>query len=194
MAFDIFVQSLGFIAIAMNLIAVQFNTHGKIMLFKSLGSLLFAFQYLLLGAFAGMAMDLIGTIRNVIFTLNVKNNRSNKWCIVLFAIITLAFGVSTIILTWDTTLVTVSRWSNNADVILFLAIAISITSIVAKLLTTIAYGFKSPHVIRMTNIPSCACWIAYNFTVFSIAGIVNEIMTITSIVIAEIRFRKPKDN
>ena len=192
MFFDIFVQALGFIAIGMNLISVQFNTHGKIMLFKTLGSLLFALQYLLLGAFAGMAMDLIGTIRNIVFTNNVKKGRSNKFYIILFSIITLVFGVTAIALTWETTLKTLSRWSTNVGTITLLAVMISILSITAKLITTISYGFKSPHVIRMTNIPSSACWIIYNVMVFSIAGIVSDVITVASIIVAEIRVRKPK--
>ena len=77
--FDFIVQVIGFLAIAMNILAVQFNSHWKIMFFKSLGSFLFALQYLLLGAFTGMAMDIIGVIRNFIFAGNVKKGKSNKW-------------------------------------------------------------------------------------------------------------------
>ena len=67
--FEVFVQFLGYVAIACNLISVQFNKYGKIILFKTLGSLLFALQYFLLGAYTGMVMDLIGSARNIIFGL-----------------------------------------------------------------------------------------------------------------------------
>lgn len=193
MWWNIFIQALGFIAIGVNLIAVQFNTHGKIMLFKTLGSFLFALQYLLLGAYAGMVMDLIGTIRNIVFTYNVKNNKSNKWWIILFAIVTLILGLLTIILTWEKSILAVSHWSTDLTIATTLAVGLAVISIIAKLLTTVAYGFKDPHKIRLTNYPSSSLWLIYNFACFSIAGMVNEIMTLISLTIAEIRFRKPKE-
>ena len=75
---EIIAQIIGFLAIAMNIISVQFNTHFKIMLFKSLGSFLFCVQYLMLGAYPGFVMDFIGVIRNFVFAYNVKRNKSNK--------------------------------------------------------------------------------------------------------------------
>jgi hypothetical protein len=187
--FEIFVQTIGFLGIAFSIISVQFNTHGKIMLFKTASSLMFCLQYLLLGAFTGMVMDMIGTIRNIIFAYNVKKNKSNKWWIIFFSIITLVAGVLTLILTWNSLVARVTWLSgNNHQIALTIAVVISIVSIIAKLLSTIAYGFKNPHRIRMTNLPTCAGWIIYNFAVMSLAGIVNEMLSITSIIIAEIRF------
>lgn len=187
---DILIQVIGFIGIALNILAVQFNKHWKIMLFKTLGSLTFVIQYIFLGAWVGMVMDMIGSIRNIIFTLNVKNNKSNKWWIVFFSVITFAAGVTTIIMTWNKSIGYASNWSSDVNVVVIIAISISIISIIAKLLTTIAYGFKSPHVIRMVNLPSNICWVIYNVVAFSIAGVINDLMCLISTIIAEIRFRK----
>ena len=85
--FDVFVQLIGFVAIFVNIISVQFNTYKKIILLKAVGSILFATQYLLLGAYAGMVMDLIGTVRNVIFTRVVQKGKSTKPYIILFSIL-----------------------------------------------------------------------------------------------------------
>ena len=188
--FDIFIQVIGFIGIALNILSVQFNKHWKIMLFKTLGSMTFVLQYILLGAWVGMVMDLIGSIRNIVFTLNVQKGKSNKFWIVFFSVITFIAGVITIISTWDKAIGYASNWSTNADVVLVIAVSISIISIIAKLLTTIAYGFKDPHTIRMVNIPSNACWVVYNVVAFSIAGVINDLMCLVSIIIAEIRFSK----
>lgn len=189
---EIFIQVIGFIAIGMNLIAVQFNTHGKIMLFKSLGSFLFCVQYFFLGAYAGMVMDVIGTIRNVIFAQNVKKGKSNTWWIIFFSVLTFVLGLLTIIFTWDKSINAVSYWAKDIKTATVLAVILSVISIVAKLLTTVAYGFKDPHKIRLTNYPSCSLWLIYNFACFSIAGMINEIMSLISLTIAEIRFKKPK--
>ena len=46
---------------------------------------------------------------------------------------------------------------------------------------------KSPRVIRALNLPSSTCWLIYNSIYFSVAGLMNEILVITSIIIAEVR-------
>lgn len=191
--FDILAQVVGFVAIAMNIISVQFNTHFKIMLFKSLGSFLFCVQYLMLGAFTGCVMDFIGVVRNFVFSYNVKKGKSNKWWIVLFCIITLVAGVTTIILTWSKTLNVLTRWSSNSTIILALAFYLSIVSVLAKLISTIGYGFKSPHAIRMINLPTFAMWITYNIFSLSLAGVASDAMSIGSILVAEYRYKKPKN-
>ena len=188
MWFDILIQAIGFIAIGVNLIAVQFNKYSTIILFKTIGSLLFVLQYIFLGAYTGMIMDIIGSIRNIIFSSNVKNNRSNRNAVIVFSLLTAILGITTIVLTWD---VSEIRWTDNVKFATILMVFIGILSIIAKLLSTVAYSIKSPHTIRMLNIPSCSCWLIYNLVVFSIAGFVNEVMTICSIIIAEIRFKKP---
>ncbi len=188
----ILAQVLGVIAIASNIFAMQFNKHGLIMLFKLIGSFLFCLQYLLLGAYVGMIMDFIGTIRNVIFAYLVKKEKSTTPYIIFFAILTIAIGIFTVVTTWSATIVTVSRWSKSIQIATLLAVLISILSIFAKLISTIAYGFKSAHTIRMLNLPSCSCWIIYNLVCFSFTGVINEILTISSIIIAEIRFKEKK--
>lgn len=189
MWFEILIQAIGFVAIAVNIIAVQFNRYGTIIFFKTLGSLLFALHYLLLGAFTGMIMDVIGSIRNIVFSYNVKNNRSNKIPVLFFSLITLIFGITTIILTWNVSKIV---WTDNYKLATIIMVFISILSIIAKLISTISYSIKNPHRMRMFNLPSASCWFVYNLITFSIAGVINEVMTIGSIIIAEFRFRKER--
>lgn len=193
MWWDIFVQGIGFIGIAMNILSAQFNTHFKVMLFKSLGSFLFALQYLFLGAFTGMAMDLIGVIRNFIFAGNVRKGKSNKWWIIFFSIFTAVVGIIMIIFTWEATLLVLTRWTKNPTWLFVIAMALSILSVSAKVISTIGYGAKSAHLIRLINLPTFSMWIIYNFVMFSIAGMISDGMTIISIIIAEIRFRNEKE-
>lgn len=190
MWFDIFVQILGFIAIGMNLIAVQFNRHFLIVLFASLGSFLFGVQYFFLGQFTGVCMELIGIIRNVVFIERVNKGKPMKNCILLFCAITFLIGTTSIIMSWSKSVSSVSMWTSNLVLATILAVGISIISIVAKILSTFAYGIENPHKIRMLKLPTAGLWIFYNFIAFSIAGVVNELMTITSIIIAEIRYKK----
>lgn len=189
MWFDIFVQVIGFIGIAMNLIAVQFNTHGKIVAFNTLGSLMFGIQYVFLGAFTGVVMEAVGWVRNIVFIRQVKKGKPTKNLIYLFSAITFITGITTIILTWNASIEAVKRWSSEQSVATILAVSISIISIVAKILSTVAYGIKNPHSIRMLKLPTSGLWFFYNIIAFSIAGVINETMTICSILIAEWRYK-----
>lgn len=189
---EIFVQSLGFIGIAVNVVSVQFNKHWQIVLLKALSEFLFGLQYFFLKAYVGMVMDLISVIRNVIFTVRVKKGKSNRVPIILFTVFAVAAGVATTILTWEETVASMSRWSNDLTVMAILAILLCALVITAKVLSTIAYGIKEPHRIRMLNLPSSACWVIYNTACIAVAGVVNEMLTIISIAIAEKRYKKYK--
>lgn len=194
MTFDIFVQILGFIGIAFNIIAVQFNSHGKIMLFKTIGEFMFILHYVFLNAWSGVVMDIIGVSRNIIFTLNVKKGKSNKFWIIFFATITIVLGLFTIVISWNS-MIKGAIWlfGENYLTLTIVGVFCSILSIIAKFLTTVGYAIKNPHTIRKLNFPSSSCWLVYNFVYFSISGVVNEIFVMSSIVIAEIRYRKPKN-
>ena len=64
---------------------------------------------------------------------------------------------------------------------------ISIFVVVAKLISSVALGINNPRTIRILNLISNPCWLIYNIYVFSIAGIVSDILVISSVVIAVIR-------
>lgn len=162
----ILIQGIGFIGIALNIIAVQFNKHWQIVLLKTLGSGLFVVQYILLKAYTGAAMDGIGILRNIIFIFAVQKGKPTLIWIIFFSALTIALGIATF------------------------EGYISLLAITAKLLSCISYGINNARAIRMINLPSSGCWLVYNGLHFSLAGILNEILVIISIIIAEIRFIK----
>lgn len=190
--YEIITQAIGFIAIFVNILAVQFNSHAKIVVMRTIGSFLFGIQYVMLSAYTGVVMEAIGWIRNLVFIYLVRKNVSTKPWILFFSILTVILGVTTIILSWNASIVAVGRWTDNITFATVLAVGISVISIVAKVLSTVAYGINDAHKIRMLNIPTCSCWLVYNFVAFSLAGIVNEIMTLCSVTVAEVRYSKTK--
>lgn len=187
---NFWIQAIGFLAIAFNLIAVQFNSHNVIVWLKTIGSFLFGVQYFLLSAFTGVVMEAIGWIRNIIFIQLVKHHKNTKPWIFFFSLLTIITGTITITLTWENSLIAVKWLTDDYIFAVILTVGISILSIIAKVLSTIAYGIDDAHKIRMINIPTCSCWVVYNFVALSLAGILNEVMTFCSITIAEIRYRK----
>ncbi len=190
--YEIFVQVLGFIAMGACIISVQFNSHFKIMAFKALSSFLFAVQYILLGSFTAVVMELVGVIRNFVFAINVKRKKSNAFWIVFFSIVTVVSGVITLYLSWDKTLGVLTRYTDNENALKALGLISSSIAIFAKLISTIGYGLKNPHLIRILNLPSYTLWIMHDLVFLSIASVINNVLSIGSIIIAEIRFRKPR--
>ncbi len=183
-------QILGVFGLVLNILAVQFNKYRTVIMMKSLSCFLFIVQYALIGAYVGLVMDAIGLVRNIVFSERIKKGKPMKLCIGIFAAIICIAGAVTMIFSWDTTILKMARWSTNTTVITIIAVAVSIVSIVAKFLTTVGYGIESPHAIRMINLPSSSCWVIYNIACFSPTGVINELLCIVSILIAEFRFRK----
>jgi hypothetical protein len=148
----------------------------------------------MLGAYIGVIMDIIGIVRNLLFTELVKRGKSTKPYIVLFTFIIVLAGLITILLTWNTSVLKISSgWGVSIAFATALCIITSVLSVIAKTISTISFGINSPHVIRMLNIPAASCWFVYNLLFLSFTGAVNEIFSISSSVVGEIRHnKKPK--
>lgn len=191
---ELLAQIIGGIAILINLLSLQFNKHYLILLIRTLGTTLFVIQYFMLGAYIGVIMDVIGIIRNLLFTELVRRKKSTKPYIVIFTIIIILAGVLTIIFTWNDSVNEIMKgWGVGFILATILCVVTSVLSVIAKTTSTISFGINSPHVIRVLNIPAASCWFVYNFLFRSFTGAVNEIFSISSSIIGEIRFRKKPD-
>lgn len=173
-AWDIIIQLIGFLALAASLISFQFKKHNHILLLRTASELIFALQYVLLGAWTAAIMDGVSVVRNTLYTHLVKKNRSTTPVIVAFGIFVMVTGI----ITFDG--------------------PVSLLPIISKLLTTVSYGMKNERWLRIITLPSCIFWIIYNLFAGSIAGILADTMTLVSLVIAiyqfDIRKEKPLKN
>lgn len=160
----ILIQSIGIIGAIFGFIAYQCNQHSKIMIFKTLSECIFAVQFALLGAYTGVAMNFLGSTRNLVFSKVVKKNKSTVPYIILFSIL----AVGAVILTWGG--------------------PISLLAMAGKLCTTVAFGFKNPQTVRFVSFPGSILWIIYDLINFSLAGVVTEVFAMASIIFASIRY------
>ena len=172
----IVIQLIGGLGIIASIISFQCIKHNLVLLFRTLNEFLFAIQYFLLGAYTGMAMNLVGCVRNIIFTKQVSKNKKTTVSIILFSLLFTIFGIVT--------------WQGPKSVLI----------IVAKVLSTLAYGNKNTSFVRKTILITSTSWLLYNSLVFSIAGVLCEAITLVSIIIGIIRLdifpmiRKEKSN
>lgn len=160
---EIIIQLIGVLGIIASIISFQCKKHNSILFFRTLNEFLFGIQYFLLDAYTGMAMNLVGCVRNIVFTKQISKNKKTTMSTIIFGVLFLTFGIVT--------------WQG----------AKSILIIVAKVLSTIAYGNKNTTVVRTILFITCTSWLIYNAFVMSIAGVFCEAFTLCSLIIGVIR-------
>ena len=163
-AYDLFVQGVGFVSLVLALVSVQMKKRSHLMIFQMLASLLFSLQLLLLGAVTGACVDFISFIRTLIFSQreNKKWAQSPLW-LYGFLLAMVVAGA----LTWDN--------------------IYSLLAILGSCLSTVALWMKDTKKIRLISLFVGPCWIVYNLIHGSIAGVLNEILAMGSIVIGMLR-------
>ena len=161
---DFVIQLIGFIGLATSILAFQFKKHRSIVLCKMSSELIFAVQYILLGAWTAAVLDGISVIRNTLYTNFVKRGRSTLPVIIGFCTFVVITGV-----------VTFAGW-------------LSLLPIAAKLLTTISYGMKNEKLLRFITLPSCIMWSIYNLQVGSLGGALGDMLTLISLLIGIYKF------
>ena len=160
---QIIAQGAGALGVAAAVLAFQCKRHKPLMALRTANELLFALQYGLLGAATGMAMNLLGCVRNVIFVRLVAREKRTTAARIVFSGLFLLFTALT--------------WAGPK----------SILSGAAKVLSTVAYGSANLRLLRGLILVTSSSWFVYNALVGSWAGCVCEALTIGSILVAFFR-------
>lgn len=161
--YQIIAQIVGYIGLAFSFVAFQCKSHRNLMICRTGNEVLFAVQYFMFASYTGMAMNLVSSVRNLVFARLVKNNKSTLPYQIGFSVIFVIFGI----LTWDG--------------------LISLAVVLAKIISTVSYGVKNTRVIRLATIPVSSFWLAYNIHCASQAGVLCEVFSLVSIATAIIR-------
>lgn len=161
---QIIIQLIGVVAMAANFLSFQFKKHKNIMLFRTLNESLFILQYFLLGALTGATLNFVGCIRNIVFARQVEKGKSTRLSGLIFCIIFVLFGIFT--------------FDGFKSIMMMLA----------KVLSTVAYGNKNTTVIRTVSFLTHITYLIYNLCVFSIAGAVSDGIVLVSLIFGILRF------
>lgn len=141
-----------------------------IMVLCIMASIGYGGQYLFLGAFTGVAMNIVSIVRNVWFYINAKNNKKNNiWVLVGLCFLIITSGIVT--------------YSN----------AISIIPIVATVLFTYSVWQDNTNVYRYMAIPMSIMWIVYNLYCNSLFGTILECIMLIFEIVGIIKNRKNKN-
>lgn len=145
------------------------NDKKKIMILVTMTSLFYGGEYLLLGAFSGVVVNIISIIRNIWFYVNAKNNKKNNiWVLVILSLALVILGIIT--------------YEN----------IFSIIPIVATVLFTYSVWQDNNKVYRYLSVPMSIMWIVYNIVCGSILGLIAESVMLVFEIIGIIKLEANK--
>ena len=141
-----------------------------IMILCIMASIGYGGQYLFLGAFTGVAMNIVSIIRSIWFYINAKNNKKNSiWVLIVLSVFVIASGIIT--------------YSN----------IFSIIPIIATLLFTYSVWQDNTNVYRYLAVPMSIMWIVYNLCCNSLLGTITECTVLVFEIAGIIRNKKLKN-
>ena len=159
-------EIIGAFAIIINFIIYQQKNRENVLKVKLLSDISWALHYGFIGAFSGMAVAIVGTARETTFLLTEDKKDKRKYFLILFAIIA--------VVTSSLTIITPSFTVKNLYGLL---------PAVASVIAVFSFWQQNPNVTKLLGIPISTAMITYDFIKFSIAGIINEILTLISIAV-----------
>lgn len=171
---DILPQIIGLLAVATFLISYQQKKRLHIILLNTVSRCLYILQYILLGAFSGAILDVLGAISSVIagkkHTAFIKKHTnavlvSINACILIVGVI-IAF---------------VNK--NPLDLL----------PVAGVLLHTSAFWISDEKIIRRVSLLGSPFWFIYNLASRAYGSAIGDVLTMCSIVIAMVRY-KTADN
>ena len=147
----------------------QQKTRKGILLSKLSADICWVIHYLCIGGTAGAIPNLVGIFRELVFV----NRKKHKWANyifwpVIFMLINFCLGISTFHSVFN------------------------ILPIAASALVTVALWIDNPKLTKLLSIPVCTAFMIYDFYIGSYIGIINEAISMLSILIFFIKRRKEK--
>lgn len=159
-------QALGILATVISFIAYQANTNRGVLVLNTLATLSTCLSYLFLGANAGFLLNIVCIVRNITFYFE----RAGTWYSTLTA-----GALATVM-----AVLGALSWQGPVSLLIIVALAAN----------TLFFSFGKPQLLRYSILVTSSLILIYNIFVFSIGGIVNEGVAITSSAIGILRFHK----
>ncbi len=177
--YDIIAQSIGIVAMAMNILSYQQKKQKNIIIMQLFGTSLFAVNMFMIGAVAGGFLNLIAALRAVVYS-NRKFFRADKLAVVFGfgALYLTAYALSFLVFDKEPTLVN---------------FIVEFLPLIGMFSTGIGFYLNKAKTMRKMGLISSPSWLVYNVYNFALGGIICEILAMFSIVIGMIRHDREKD-
>lgn len=158
-------QLVGVVALIIIIVSYQFDDRKKLVFLQFFSGIFFSVHFIMLGAYTGGVINIIGVIRAAIYYYKGKYPWSS---VVLWPVL---FSLSSFI-------IAIFTWQS----------LLSILPALAFTCTSIALWTQKTRLTRIFCLCSSALFIVYNFASASYSGVLTEAIAICSLVIAVVRF------
>ena len=159
------IQSIGAIAMVLELLSIQCPKRKHILLMQLSASSLWVVHYVFLGALTGALMSSVSAVRTYAF-YKMPIKRRPRWSLWFFLVLTIVVGAFS--------------WQGY----------ISLLPVAGILIAVIAMWQTKERHIRLILLAASPLWLTYNLLVGSYVGVINEVLLIASLIIALWRYRK----
>lgn len=166
-------QIIGGLAVVTFLLSYQQKKRRAIIITNAVSRLLYIVQYILLGAYSGAVLDILGMLSSVLaerkHTSFIKNHL--KTVFISVNIVIVASGLF----------------------ICFMSKSVlDLLPIMGVLLHTVAFWINDERIIRRVSLAGSPFWFVYNFLSRAYGSAVGDILTMISIIIAMFKYRNFK--
>jgi hypothetical protein len=171
---DMIPQILGILAVITFLLSYQQKKRANIIFLNTVSRCLYILQYILLGAFSGAILDILGAVSSV-----VAGKKHTKF-IQTHTKATLASINGCMILAGGAIALLNKSW-------------LDLFPLAGVLLHTSAFWITNEKVIRRVSLLGSPFWFVYNLSTCAYGSAIGDILTICSIIIAMVRYRTSDD-
>ncbi len=163
-------QIIGLLAVATFLLSYQQKKRKNIILLNTLSRCLYILQYMLLGAFSGAVLDVLGAVSSVVAGKKHKGFVKRHAKAVLIAINGVIILAGVLIAFYN------KRW-------------LDLFPIAGVLLHTSAFWISDEKIIRRVSLLGSPFWLVYNLFSQAYGSAIGDLLTMGSIIIAMIRYK-----
>ena len=176
---EIIAQIIGIFGMAANIWSYQQKSKTGVIVLQFAGASLFTLNFLLLGAITGAMLNAINILLTIVFLLKDKVKADHiAWAILFFAAYTAAYVMSFAVFGVE---LTVANLAKEA------------LPLIGTYLTVISYRKNDAAAIRKLGLIRSPAWLLYDALVFSMGGVICEVISLVSIVTGIIRFDIKKE-
>lgn len=173
---EIIAQILGILAMLFNILSYQGKRQKTVIGMQLFGAGLFAANYLLLGATVGGVLNILGTIRAVVFLFKDKLKTDRLPWLIAF------------ILSFIT--VYILNFTVFGKEITAFNLIVEVLPVIGMVALTVGYRLKNAADVRKCGLISSPAWLIYNIVVGSWGAIICEVFTLISISVGIFRHDK----
>lgn len=155
---------IGFVSTGLFVYSYQRSKKRKLLIIQTIATALSCIQYLLIGAFSGFALNIVCIIRNFVFYYRDINHRKD-WTSPI--ILSLIMGIASLL-----------SWEGIHSLLITFGL----------IFNTMCMGMFGAKNFRKTILASSLMILIYNIFAGSYSGIINESLSIISVIIGIIRY------